>query len=157
MNFTAFIEGNRYGMVNLIYREPLLLGMNARFRVNSYTDDVFNLSLTKTISRNFALTSIIWNSKIFQKFPHVTELFVRFLMKGLTGCIFSSFLNKMVSGIPSTFTMVPFSTNPLYEHAVITADDGSGIKHISPNGTLWFTCNCPNSGERSVEVVLPSR
>ena len=79
MNFTAFIDGNRYGMVNLIYREPLLMGMNARFRVNSYTDGVFNLSLTKTISRNSAVNSIIWNSAVFQKFPRITELITRFL------------------------------------------------------------------------------
>jgi len=157
MNFTAFIDGNQYGMVNLIYHEPLLLGMNARFRVNSYIDDVFNLSLTKTISRNFALTSMIWNSKVFQKLPFVTELFVRLLMKGLTRGVLSLILNKMVSGIPSTFTMFPFSTNPMYEHVDITADDGSGMKYISKNGNLWFTCNCPNSEERFVEVMLPRR
>jgi hypothetical protein len=40
MNFTTFIEGNRYGMVNLIYYEPLLMGMNARFKVNSFINDV---------------------------------------------------------------------------------------------------------------------
>ena len=33
MNFTAFIEGNQYGMVNIIFYEPLLMGINARFRL----------------------------------------------------------------------------------------------------------------------------
>jgi hypothetical protein len=157
MNFTAFIDGNRYGMVNLVYREPLLMGMNARFRVNSYTDDVFNLSLTKTISRNSAVNMVIWNSVVFQKFPYITELMVRFLMKGFTGRILYLILNKMISGISTTFKMFPFSTNLMYEQVDFTADDGSGMKHISNNGNLWFTCNCPNIGERYVEVTLPNR
>jgi len=157
INFTAFIDGNRYGMVNLVYREPLLMGMNARFRVNSYTDGVFNLSLTKTISRNSAVNSIIWDSAVFRKFPRITELITRFLIKGLSGRILYLIFNKMISGIPTTFKMFPFSTNPMYEQVDITADDGSGMKHISNNGNLWFTCNCPNIGERYVEITLPRR
>ena len=34
INFTAFIDGNKYGMVNIIYYEPLLVCRNARFIVN---------------------------------------------------------------------------------------------------------------------------
>ena len=30
----ASIEGNHYGMARLIYRGPLLMGRNARYRVN---------------------------------------------------------------------------------------------------------------------------
>ncbi|MFE3845958.1 DUF2341 domain-containing protein, partial [Thermoplasmatota archaeon] len=50
MNFTALIDGNNYGMVRLIYHEPILLSRNARFRVNDITD-VYNITLTKKISR----------------------------------------------------------------------------------------------------------
>jgi predicted phosphodiesterase len=157
MNFTAFIDGNRYGMVNLVYREPLLMGMNARFRVNSYTNGVFNLSLTKTISRASAAKSIIWDSAVFLKFPRITELITRFLIKGFTGRILYLIFNKMISRNCETFKMFPFSTNSMYEQVDITADDGSGMKHISNNGNLWFTCNCPNIRERYVEVILPSR
>jgi len=107
MNFTAFIDGNRYGMVNLIYREPLLLSRNARFRVNGFTDGIFNLSLTKAISRNSAV-----------------------------------------------FKMFPFSTDSMYDHMDISADDGSGVKHTGDNGNLWLACNCPDSDERYVEVTL---
>jgi hypothetical protein len=64
MNFTAFINGNKYGMVNMIYHEPILLSRNARFKVNSYSNGVFNLTLTKTISRN---------SKVFKMFPFSTD------------------------------------------------------------------------------------
>jgi hypothetical protein len=152
MNFTAFIQGNRYGMVNLVYHEPLLMGMNARFRVNSYTNGVFNLSLTKTITRNSAVNNLIWNSSFFQKFPQITELITRLFMKGFTGHILYMILNKM---IPATFKMFPFSTNPNYDQVVITADDGSGIKHISHNGNLWFTFNCPKIEECYVEIKIP--
>jgi len=157
MNFTAFIDGNRYGMVNLVYREPLLLGMNARFRVNSYADGVFNLSLTKTITRNSKTNSIIWNSAVFNKFPRTTELITRFLMKGFTGRILYLILNKRISETSATFKMFPFSTDSIYDQVDIKADDGSSMKHISNNGNLWFTCNCPNFHERYIEVALPSR
>ena len=35
-----------------------------------------------------------------------------------------------------------------------TADDGSGMKHQSANGNLWFSCNCSDSEERSVEGLV---
>ena len=59
MNFTAFIDGNQYGMARLIYHEPILLSRNARFRVNDITD-VYNITLTERISRN---------STTFKMFP----------------------------------------------------------------------------------------
>jgi hypothetical protein len=155
INFTAFIQGNRYGMVNLIYREPLLMGMNARFRVNSYTDGVFNLSLTKTITRNSPVKNIIWSSAIFHKLPRITELTTRLLMKGVIGRILYLLLNK--PGISATFNMYPFSTDPMYKQMDIIADGGSGMKHTSRNGNLWISCNCPNTGERYVNVILPTR
>ena len=95
MNFTAFIDGNRYGMVNLVYREPLLMGMNARFRINSENDGVYNLSLTKTISRTSAEKMMIWDSAIVPEIPHGTELLVRFLMNGAIGRVLYLILNKL--------------------------------------------------------------
>lgn len=157
MNFTAFIDGNRYGIANLVYREPLLMGMNARFRVNSQKDNVYNLSLTKTISRNSAVKMMIWDSAVFERFPHGTELLVRLLMKGATGRVLFLILNKLNREISTMFKMLPFSTNPIYEQVNITADDDSGMKHHSANGNRWFSCNCPDSQERSVKVVLPNR
>jgi hypothetical protein len=156
MNFTAHIDGNHYGMVNLIYREPLLLGINARFRVNGWADGVFNLSLTKTISRNSAVNSIIWNSAVFQKYPRVTELFVRFLIKGFTGDIFYFIFNTLIPRNCAAFKMFPFSTDALYNQVDFKADDGSAVKHTSDNGNLWFSCNCPNNKERYIEVTLPN-
>lgn len=64
INFTAFIKGNHYGMVNLVFHEPLLLCRNARFKINNYSNNHFNISLIKTISRS---------SKIFKIFPFSTD------------------------------------------------------------------------------------
>jgi predicted phosphodiesterase len=155
MNFTACIGGNHYGMANLVYHEPLLMGMNARFHVNHEADGVYNLSLTKTISRNSALTTMVWNSKVFQKFPQMTELLMRMLMKGFTGHIFYEIVKKRFPEISTPFLLFPFSTDPLYASVNITADDGSGMKHISNNGNLWFSCSCPDTRERYLEVILP--
>ena len=152
INFTAFIDGNHYGMANLIYREPLLLSRNARFRVNSYKDNVFNLSLTKTISQVSAVDMALWNSMIFKKFPLFTELNSRFLINGLTARILSLILKRT----NIDFKMFPFSTNPMYDYVNITADDGSGLKHISDNGNQWYTCNCPDNNERYVWINLNS-
>lgn len=151
MNFTAFIDGNRYGMINLIYREPLLLSRNARFRVNDYFDGVFNLSLTKKISRNSAVEMVLWNSAVFNRFPLITELIARFLMVGFTGRI----INFIFKEATADFKMFPFSTDSaIYDKINIEADDGSGVKHISSNGNLWLSCNCPINIERYVEVTL---
>jgi len=157
MNFTAFIQGNRYGMVNIVYYEPLLLGMNARFRINGYTDDVYNLSLTKTISRTSAIDMAIWESKIFQDFPRITEVCFRVLRKGLTGRILYLVLTKMFPDVSTTFEMISFSTKSMYEEVNVTADDGSAIKHVSNNGNIWFTCHCPHIESHFVEVKIPAR
>jgi len=152
MNFTANIDGNHYGMVNLIYREPLLLGRNARFRVNSYSDGIFNLSLTKTITRNSPVKMALWNSRVFERYPLLTEFFARFWMNGLLGKIFNWIFSKELP----EFKMLPFSTNSIYNQIKIVADDCSGMKHISDNGNLWFTCNCPDNKERYVEIRFDS-
>jgi hypothetical protein len=70
MNFTASIGGNKFGLVNLIYHEPVLLCRNARFRVNSFNEYVYNLSLTKTISKT---------SKFFEIYPFSTDSIYNYL------------------------------------------------------------------------------
>lgn len=152
INFTAFIDGNRYGMVNLVYYEPLLISRNARFKVNSYFDGIFNISLTKTISRSSAVEMRFWNSKIFKMYPLATELISRFLMTGIT----SRILNFILRGTTSVFKMFPFSTDPIYDKVNIKANDDSDVKHISNNGNIWFTCNSPNKEKRDVEIFLYS-
>jgi predicted phosphodiesterase len=154
MNFTAFIQGNRYGMVNLVYHEPLLMGMNARFRVDSYHDGVFNLSLTKTITRTSAIEMMLWNSTFFKTYPLLSELLVRLLKKTLVNNILETILSLL---IPSTFKLYPFNTNPMYAQVTITTDDESAVKHTTHNGNLWFSCNGPTIGERQVQVTLPGR
>ena len=96
------------------------MGMNARFRINSEKDNVYDLSLTKTISRNSAEKMMIWDSTLFQKYPHGTELFVRLLMHGAVGRVLFLILDKLNSGISTTFKMYPFSTDPLYEQVDLT-------------------------------------
>lgn len=107
MHFTGFIDGNCYGMVNLIYQEPLFLCRNARFSVKDFSNGVFNLSLTKTISR-----------------------------------------------CSNVFKMFPFSTSSIYDYVEVISDDESEIKHISDNGNIWFSCNCPDGNSRYVNVKL---
>ena len=156
MNFTAFIQGNRYGIATLVYHEPLLLGMNARFRINSEMEGVYNLSLTKTISRNSAEKMIFWDSTLFQKHPQITELVLRFLLIGVPDNILSWILNKGHPGISTTFKMFPFSMNPLYQQMNFTSEDGSGTTHRTGNGNLWFSCNSPNTEERNITIKFPS-
>ena len=150
MNFTAYIGGNHYGMVNLIYHEPILLGRNARFRVNSYNDTVFNLSLTKTITRNSPIEMVLWNSRVFERYSFLTEFFARFWMRGLLGKIFY----WMFSNELPKFKVFPYSTDSIYDQINITADDNSGVRHTSSNGNIWLTCNCPDINERYVEVAI---
>ena len=150
INFTAFIDGNRYGMINLIYHEPLLLSRNARFRVNNYTAGVFNLNLTKTITRNSPIKMFFWNLKIFKKYPVLTELVTRFLLGGLTGRI----IKLLLAQETAVYKMFPFSNKPIYKNIDINAKDNSGIKNISNNGNIWLSCNCPINGELTVEVTL---
>jgi predicted phosphodiesterase len=157
MNFTAFIAGNRYGMVNLVYHEPLLLGMNARFRINNINENIINLSLTKIISRTSSEKMMIWDSVLFQKFPRATEIVMRLLMNGATGRLLRVILNKLNPGIPMTFKMFPFSTDPMYKKVNFTADDGSGIQHQSVKGNLWFSCNGPTCGERNIKIEFPRK
>ena len=155
MNFTAFIKGNQYGMVNLIYREPLLLGMNARFRITRQNETVFNLSLTQTITRCSPEKMMIWDSAVFQRFPRLVELFVRVLMHGAIGHVLSMILNTIDPDISSTFELFPFSTNHLYEEVTLKAIDGSGIRHQSRNGNIWFTCDCPTTEEKLLTITFP--
>ena len=93
---------------------------------------------------------ILWNSAVFKKFPIITELVARFLWNGFTGRILDLIFTKATS----VFKMFPFSTDSMYEHMDIKADDDSGVKHISNNGNIWLSCNCPDRDERYVEVTL---
>jgi hypothetical protein len=153
INFTAFIKGNRYGMINLIYHEPILLSRNAKIRANNFSNHTFNLSLTKTISRNSAAEMIIWKSNMFKKYPYITEIIARFLMTGISGYLYK----KIYSDATTDFKLIPFSTDDMYDNITIKSDDRSGMKHEGKNGNLWLTCNCPNpNNERSVYVTLSS-
>jgi hypothetical protein len=150
MNFNAYIDGNHFGMVNVIYREPLLLCRNARFRVNSYNDSVFNISLTKTITRNSPFKMLIWNSKVFKKFPIIMDLTSRILLKGF----FGKLIEKIFAKKTAIFKMFPFSTDEMYNNIEITSDDGSGAKNISKNGNIWLSCNCPYKEIRYVNIDI---
>jgi hypothetical protein len=46
----ASIKGNHYGMARLIYRGPLLMGRNARYRVNGVEGNTFDITLTTKLS-----------------------------------------------------------------------------------------------------------
>ena len=46
----ASIKGNHFGMARLIYRGPLLMGRNARYKVNSVEGNAFDITLTKKLS-----------------------------------------------------------------------------------------------------------
>jgi hypothetical protein len=64
IKFTAAIKGNHYGMARLIYHAPLLMGRNARFRVNSVKGNTYDLTLTAGLSGY---------SKTFHMFPFSTK------------------------------------------------------------------------------------
>jgi hypothetical protein len=46
----ASITGNHYGMAQLIYRGPTLMGRNARYRVNAVEGKTFDITLTQKLS-----------------------------------------------------------------------------------------------------------
>jgi hypothetical protein len=50
IKFTASIKGNHYGMANLIYHAPLLMGRNARYKVNSVKGNSYDITLTARLS-----------------------------------------------------------------------------------------------------------
>lgn len=155
MNFTGYIRGNKCGMVNLVYHEPVLMGTNARFRINDITDTVYNLSLIKTITRVSPIQMAIWNSKMFEKFPRMTELRARFLMKAIPRCMCHILLKNSNPDSVILYQMTPFSTNPLYAKIEFTAVDKSAVRHVSSNGNVWFTCHSPCTGNRFIEVKFP--
>lgn len=157
MNFTAFIRGNRYGMVIVMYHEPVLMGMNARFRINNIIDNVYNLSLTKTITRASSFEMTMWDSQMFRNYPKITELCVRFLTKGIPGFLFNLLFQSILEEIPPTYHLFPFSTNPVYTGVQVVADDASALRQVSSNGNLWFTCNGPSQQNRFLKVTFPAQ
>jgi hypothetical protein len=46
----AAIKGNHFGMARLIYRGPVLMGRNARYRVDSVDGNTFDITLTTKLS-----------------------------------------------------------------------------------------------------------
>jgi len=64
IKFKASIKGNHYGMARLIYHAPLLMGRNARYKVNSVTGNTYDLTLTARLSGY---------SNTFNMFPFSTK------------------------------------------------------------------------------------
>jgi len=60
----ASIKGNHYGMAQLIYRGPLLMGRNARYKVNAIGDKTFDITLT---------TKLSGFENVFKMFPFSTK------------------------------------------------------------------------------------
>ncbi len=50
IKFNASIKGNHYGMARLIYHAPLLMGRNARYKVNGVKGNTFDITLTAKLS-----------------------------------------------------------------------------------------------------------
>ena len=60
----AAIKGNRCGMARLIYRGPVLMGRNARYRVDSVEGNTFDITLT---------TQLSGFENVFKMFPFSTK------------------------------------------------------------------------------------
>jgi hypothetical protein len=60
----AAIKGNHYGMARLIYRGPLLMGRNARYKVNGVDGNAFDITLT---------TKLSGFENVFKMFPFSTK------------------------------------------------------------------------------------
>jgi hypothetical protein len=60
----ATIKGNHYGMARLIYRGPLLMGRNARYKVNRVESNAFDITLT---------TQLSGSENTFKMFPFSTK------------------------------------------------------------------------------------
>ncbi|HEX5070614.1 MAG TPA: metallophosphoesterase [Vicinamibacterales bacterium] len=60
----AAIRGNHYGMARLIYRGPLLMGRNARYKVNAVEGKTFDITLT---------TKLSGFESVFKMFPFSTK------------------------------------------------------------------------------------
>ncbi len=50
IEITSSINGNHFGMARLVYHAPLLMGRNARFKVNSVVGNAYNLTLQQDLS-----------------------------------------------------------------------------------------------------------
>jgi hypothetical protein len=64
ITFAASIKGNHYGLARLIYHAPLLMGRNARYKVNGVTGNSYDLTLTAGLSGS---------SHAFEMFPFSTK------------------------------------------------------------------------------------
>lgn len=159
INYTARINGNHYGMAQILYKEPLLLCRNARFRINSYSQGILNLSLTKTITRT---PSTPQQDPLT---PNSLNLLVQniFSNKIIIGSILFMVLILLIhfwksshQPYTSLFKLIPYTTNVLYHQINISADDHSAIKQTSPNGNIWFTTTLPKNTERNLLIFIPN-
>ncbi len=64
ITFKPSINGNRYGIARLIYQGPLLMGRNARYKVNEIDGTTFDITLTTKLSEF---------SNAFEMFPFSTK------------------------------------------------------------------------------------
>ena len=64
IGFVAAIHGNHYGIAQLVYHAPLLMGRNARFIVNGVSGNSFDLTLKDVLSGY---------SRAFEMFPFSTK------------------------------------------------------------------------------------
>ena len=64
ISLKASINGNHYGMANLIYRGPTLMGRNARYKVNAVDGKNFDITLT---------TKLSGFENVFKMFPFSTK------------------------------------------------------------------------------------
>jgi hypothetical protein len=136
MTFTSRIRGNCFGIVNLMFHEPLLLGANSRFRIDDADPQICNITLTGAVTHASPKVMRIWQSNLFQHYPKATELLVRLMLAfGMPSDCYSA-----ASGI-MPFEVVPFSSNPLYSSVHLITYDGSTIRHQASNGNLWWTCD----------------
>jgi len=60
----ASIKGNHYGMARLIYKGPVLMGRNARYKVNGVDGNTFDIALT---------TKLSGFENVFKLFPFSTK------------------------------------------------------------------------------------
>jgi hypothetical protein len=68
--------------------------------------------------------------------------------------MFNINLTKTISRCSNTFKIIPYSNDISYKFLNIKAEDNSGIRHISKNGNVWLTCNCPKNEGSNIVVSL---
>jgi hypothetical protein len=152
INLTAHIKGNHNGMINILYTEPILLTRNAQFTITNHTQTSLNLTLTKTLTRTPTSQS---PKQLITEYLHSiknnsnTKPIYQFLC----------FLNHLKTTIQHPYTayfkILTYTTSKIYNNITITSDDQSIIKHISPNGNIWFTSSLPTTDQPIITIKYP--